>query len=252
MNNPVIMEQIAMYMVALPCPPLPVLVNTERYHGFNEEDKEEMNENNEVMCSSHDLLAGLLICAMQRDNKKSNEIRKEKQIKLTQDLISKVISVFKQWNENESEVDKKAMVNHLFNVFQEFTTQYLYSFDDEQAPSLGIRMMGLHDVVIGDKVHKASCSWNVAQDIINSKQDEALMKPIMDKMVFLSEEDRKKTVSVLNEKFKTENRPNEAFISPKRDFVFFEKMSYEDMIIEHCNRLLADHKRSSVIIDINH
>lgn len=69
-------------------------------------------------------------------------------------------------------------VNILFTLFQTFTANYVSSFDDIQpnyAPS-EIRLMNVHSIVNGDKVDKACCSWNVAQDIIYAKQTEALRK----------------------------------------------------------------------------
>jgi len=210
MENPAFLEQIAMYMVALPCPPLPVLVNVEKYEGFEEEDKADINEKNEAICSSHDLLAGLLISAMHRKNKTLNEQRKQKQLKTTENFIAELIDM----NQKKSMDTEK-----MYEACQRFTYEYLQSFEDAEYPSPSVRFMNMDDVKIGDKVHKACCSWNIAQDMIHAKSDEA------------------KSGSAS----KLEVRPKSVF----------EQMSFREMIQAHCHRVIEDDLRSNTYVKIS-
>jgi len=131
-------------------------------------------------------------------------------------------------------------VNKLFTLFQAFTANYLSSFDDIQpnyAPS-GVRIMDVHSVVNGDKVHKACCSWNVAQDIIHAKQTEALRKRHVDGV--------NSTESGIDS---DENR-KDSMLPILHPSSFFEAMEYHEMIKEHARRLVLDHRRSSICIKV--
>ena len=57
----------------------------------------------------------------------------------------------------------------LFDAFKKFTAEYLLSFDDKNTASHGVQYLSFINVNMGDKIHKACCSWLVAQDIIYSK-----------------------------------------------------------------------------------
>ena len=63
-----LMEQIAMYFAALPCPPMPILAARE-------------SDGRLEPTNSHDLLAALLIQAMHVNNKELNEKRKKFQVR---------------------------------------------------------------------------------------------------------------------------------------------------------------------------
>ena len=64
-----LMEQIAMYFAALPCPPMPILAARD-------------SDGRLEPTNSHDLLAALLIQAMHVNNKELNEKRKKFQVHL--------------------------------------------------------------------------------------------------------------------------------------------------------------------------
>lgn len=74
------MEQVAMYMAALPCPPLPLIVR----QSLSEDEDKECYKN------SHDLIATLLLGAMGQGNEALNKQRKEKQLQLTETLLKKL------------------------------------------------------------------------------------------------------------------------------------------------------------------
>jgi len=218
----VVMEQIAMYMVALPCPPLPIKVKIENYNGFSDEDK--VDEDKLVVCSSHDLLAGLIICAMHRNNHALNQTRKAKQIEITKQFIQNLIEKYK----NETTVD----ADLFYQTCCTFTADYLQSFDDPGNPTGGVQFVPMDDVVIGDKVHKACCSWHVAQEILQRKNAEAQML-----------------------KKRNNGEPEEEDIENKsepRKAEYFAGLSYRNLMVEQCNRLLMDEKVCSEFLSDCH
>jgi hypothetical protein len=135
MTQLVIMEQIAMYMTALPCPPLPVALS------WNEES---------IVTSSHDLLAGLLVSAMRRNNEKLNKPRQAKQMEITERLL------------NDLEAAKTA--DAAYDACKRFTAEYIFAFDDDNRGT-NLQFAAMDDVAKGSKVHMAACSWHAAQDI---------------------------------------------------------------------------------------
>ena len=137
---PVMMEQIAMYMTSLPCPPLPVKV----LDGGTEQMK---------VCSSHDLLAGLLISAMVRGNGVLNEQRKQKQMAITKKLVDQCMASNNNIN--------------MYDVCKEFTAEYIHAFDDAGTCTAAVQFLSMDEVVKGDKVHTATASWHAAQDILH-------------------------------------------------------------------------------------
>ena len=148
----VIMEQVAMYMASLPCPPLPLIVN-------HDED-----DSKRKYCNSHDFIASLLLTAMANGNNNLNEGRKKKQIELTETLLTKLGSL-----EVPIDVDKA------YTHFSEFTAGYICAFANID---VGVTFLPLADVEMGDSVHKACCSWNRAQSIIlrETEKDERQKK----------------------------------------------------------------------------
>ena len=136
----VLMEQVAMYMAALPCPPLPLIVHQEM-----EDDLPK-----ECYKNSHDLIASLLILAMQCGDAKLNEKRREKQTELTNKLLQKL----KNCNNN---------TNLAYEACSEFTAGYICAFANI---NVSVNFMPLHYVNQNDFVHKACCSWHKAQEVI--------------------------------------------------------------------------------------
>lgn len=201
---PVIMEQVAMYMVALPCPPLPVLVSSASFKGNKE--KEEDDDNDEevekwMVCSSHDLLAGLLICAMQRNDQTQNETRKKKQIELTQTFIDSILGK----SVGKLSVDDN-IVDAMYTMCQSFTGEYIFSFDDPGNPCPAVRFMNIDDVAKGDKVHSACCSWHRGQAILHAKHQK-------------KETADSSTIDINNE---------------------YSTLSYRELIKKHCERIIQD------------
>ena len=147
------MEQVSMYMVGLPCPPIPVSLDFTkliRKHGVltGEEVK------GVKVCSSHDLLAGLIFGAMQRNNKALNEIRKTKQLSITEALLTKLDGL------EENDVDG------MFSACQTFTAEYILAFDDPNEVSPTLKMHRMDEVMANDHVHFSSCSWSAGQEIL--------------------------------------------------------------------------------------
>ena len=141
---PTMLEQISMYMVALPCPPLPIMLAK-----FSADEKpQEMIG----ICTSHDLLAGLLLTAMVRGNKELNEKRKQTQLAITKTLIDKCA--------------RSSNASEMYEYCQEFTAEYVHAFDDAGTCTPAVCFMRTDEVAKNDKVHKGTCSWHAAQDII--------------------------------------------------------------------------------------
>jgi hypothetical protein len=144
----IIMEQVAMYMSALPCPPMPLVVRQE----IDEDEDRECYKN------SHDLIATLLIGVMSSHSHETNlqkldtlnKQRKEKQIQLTETLLNKL-----QISEGNPE--------KIYAACQEFTAGYVCAFMNLE---VSVSFMPLDYVMRGDSVHKATCSWHRAQEII--------------------------------------------------------------------------------------
>jgi len=156
--DPRILEQIAMYVVSLPCPPLPVFVNIEDFENPSASDTksaEKEEEATRTICSSHDLLAGLVLGAMQKKDKAGNEQRKQKQIEITRAFIEEL---------KKEEVAKSR--DKLFDACKKFTAEYIFSFDDPNTTTPSIVFGDMSDVCVGDKIHKACASWHVSQEIL--------------------------------------------------------------------------------------
>ena len=153
-NRLTILEQIAMYVTALPCPPLPMLIGG-RY------------------ASSHDLIAVLLLAAMDRNRPDLNLIRKEKQIAVTKSLIHALeesLLGFSNNNNNNKENEKKRSSSacstkrtNVYEVYQRFVADYIRAFEDEGTAGPGVNFLPLEHVECGDPIHKACSSWMAAQ-----------------------------------------------------------------------------------------
>jgi hypothetical protein len=141
--KPELLEQMAMYATALPCPPLPLRLSS---------------LDNHTVQTSHDVLVGLVMAAMVRGNPQLNEERKQLQRRITQTLVERCLA----------SKDASEMYAHC----KTFTGEYLHAFDDMGVCTPGICFLDMEDVVPGDKVHMAACSWHAAQDILYAKPEE--------------------------------------------------------------------------------
>ncbi len=156
------MEQVAMYMAALPCPPMPLLLSEEN--------------NQKKYCNSHDLIASLLLSAMELGNTNLNNERKGKQTELTEKLLM-------QMKQTNLDVEKA------YAYFSEFTAGYICAFANID---VGVTFLPLSDVQKDDNVHKACCCWNRAQMIILNEE----------KNVSLDDKSYKDLLSLHCERFK--------------------------------------------------
>ena len=144
------LEQISMYMTALPCPPLPVMLAGFGQAGQAGQDSEKKEEIQ--LCTSHDLLAGLLISAMVRGNRELNEQRKQRQLQITRTLLDKCLA--------------SSDATEMYAFCKEFTAEYVHAFDDAGTCTPAVCFLAVDEVAAGDKVHLAACSWHAAQDIL--------------------------------------------------------------------------------------
>lgn len=148
-------EQIAMYLTALPCPPLPVRVSTQG--------------GEQQLTTSHDLLAGLLILAMQRNNQTLNKRRLTEQKRLIEELIAQLDRLAHQTKTKDVGDEHKTRAEaQLYQLFVRFTSSFIYAFHDtSEAPRIDFVAWPCDDCVDkGSKLHAAACSYSAAQDII--------------------------------------------------------------------------------------
>ena len=151
--EPVVMEQISMYLVGLPCPPIPITLNISSFAKREETDDDDNGDGKDRrVCSSHDMLAGLIVSAMRRNNQALNEVRMKKQMEITKTFLDQI--------EKLEESD----VGGMYSACQVFTAYYILSFDD--IPGRSMQFSLLEDVSKEDKVFEDCCSWNAAQDIL--------------------------------------------------------------------------------------
>ena len=144
----IIMEQVAMYMAALPCPPMPLMVSDVVL--CEPVDKGE-KKSEAKYCNSHDFIASMLLNAMFLGDIKLNEQRKIKQVELTDKLLRQMAT------------DESVSVEKAYNHFSEFTAGYICAFANID---VGVTFLPLDEVKNNDNVHRACCSWNRAQGII--------------------------------------------------------------------------------------
>jgi hypothetical protein len=140
MIPPKLLEQIAMYCAALPCPPLPVQL---------------VEEGETVVTTSHDVLAGLLLLAVIRNNTELNEKRKVRQTQLVAEFLEKGTAC----------TDVATLYEHC----KRFTGEAIHAFDDAGGSTPAVMFLEMSAIAKGEKVHKAMASWNSAQDIIYVK-----------------------------------------------------------------------------------
>ena len=153
MGDPRVMEQIAMYMVGLPCPPVPLSVDVTKFlKKGGVFTGEEISKRK--ICSSHDILAGLILGAMKRNDPNLNSIRKQKQTTITKKFLDTLDTL------DEADVDG------MYRECQTFTAEYLMAFDDPSQPNPSFQIHPMEDAIKGDNVHGSSCSWSSGQDIL--------------------------------------------------------------------------------------
>jgi endonuclease YncB( thermonuclease family) len=148
----IIWEQLALYLTAMPCPPMPLLVTAEV--SVEKTDDPSTPTTTRHNANSHDLIAALVLMAMDRGNKALNEQRKEKQLALNEELIHALEALPDDDNGDGA-----------FAACQRFVGGYIHAFDDPGQPTPSVRLAGIDAVERGDKVHGACCSWSAAQDI---------------------------------------------------------------------------------------
>ena len=124
----ILMEQMAIYFAALPCPPLPVMAARDK-------------DGRIVPSNSHDLLARCMLEAMRCDNKAMNEKRKAFQVRhshsLCHSLALPLISVVLTWRK-QIEATKRLLdafssspepgPERVYYLCQQFTADYISAF----------------------------------------------------------------------------------------------------------------------------
>ena len=161
-------EMIAMYLTALPVPPVPVWVRMtakgkKRFDIFTEsgdaipqeeDDPDEDGKTEEKLTSSHDLLAGLLVAAMSRDRADLNHARMERQQVLVEEFVTSLGAM-------------KGDVAAYYAACVRFTGGFVHAFCDAQQATPQVRFGDLEQVEVGDKVQVACAHWMSAQDIVH-------------------------------------------------------------------------------------
>jgi hypothetical protein len=138
---------IAMYLTALPVPPLPVWVK------MTSTADDGGGETKEGLTSSHDLLAALLVAAMDRDRADLNKTRMEQQQALVEEFMK--------------EMAEMTDVAAYFEACVRFTGGFVHAFCDPQQTTPQVRFGDLDQVEKGDKLHTACSHWMAAQDIVH-------------------------------------------------------------------------------------
>jgi len=148
---------VAMVLVSLPLPPLPVVV-------VKGEDKEE------ATCSSHDLHAVMLRTHMHMMHTnacshKEQLTHMETKTKIIEDLCKKLRKTLQDNPEGSGEMVRECY-EHLCVAFREYTSVYAHTCRD-------LRILPLSEVVRGDPVHKQTCSYlsAVMQDTSKCEND---------------------------------------------------------------------------------
>jgi hypothetical protein len=165
-------EMIAMYLTALPVPPLPVwvrmtakgkkkfdILNEDGSVAVHQQEQDEEDEDGvaeEKLASSHDLLAGLLVAAMSRDRADLNHARMERQQALVGEFIASLDAM-------------KGDVAAYYAACVRFTGGFVHAFCDAQQATPQVRFGELEQVALGDKVQVACAHWMSAQDIVHEE-----------------------------------------------------------------------------------
>jgi hypothetical protein len=158
----IIWEQLALYLTAMPCPPMPLLVSEVSLKNNTKGAASSSTDTAAHNANSHDLIAALVLMAMDRGNKELNAQRQVKQLALNETLIRALEALPPDDNGEGA-----------FAACQQFVGGYtdIHAFDDPGQPTPSVRLTGLDTVKRGDKVHSACCSWSAAQDIQHEAND---------------------------------------------------------------------------------
>ena len=146
-----VLEQIAMYMTALPCPPLPIRVN----------DKDD--DQKQQYGSSHDTLARLLLAAMRRGRCDLNEMRRKEQTRVTLALVRALDAE----PPPKTPEDERRFQARALQAYQRFTADYIAAFEDPGAAMRAIEFLAPEDVEREHRVHRTCASYMAAQDILH-------------------------------------------------------------------------------------
>ena len=150
-NELAVREQIAMYVTALPVPPLPVDVSITTADGTEERG----------FTSSHDLIAGLLLMAMHRNRTDLNAIRLQTQKRLIDALLEDL-------ERHAAAADDAAIV---YGLYVRFTGHFIQAFHDPNQPSPQVHFARLDDdreaMRRDGKLHASCAHWMAAQDILH-------------------------------------------------------------------------------------
>jgi hypothetical protein len=184
----VLMEQVSMYMAALPCPPLPLIVKQE----ISEDEEREVYKN------SHDLIATLLLGAMGMGAQDLNQLRQKKQMDMTEKLLSSVRAA-------QGDIPKA------YTAFMEFTAGYICAFMNID---VAVTFMPLDRVEKNDTVHKNTCSWHKAQEVI-------LLRHKQNRGTRAAKPEEQKAI--------------DAILATD-----FSHMSYEELLRAHCQRFVDE------------
>lgn len=151
-----VMEQIAIYMTALPCPPLPIIII--------------VAGGQRKITTSHDVLAGLLYAAMHRSSPALNEQRRKKQLDITDRIISEleVIGARLRSDDNNNTAATTTSSEAAYEACQKFTAEYILAFDDVGYATPSVMFVPMKDVPQHSSVHSAACSWHAAQEIMHA------------------------------------------------------------------------------------
>lgn len=148
---------VAMVLVSLPLPPLPVVV-------VKGEDKEE------GVCSSHDLHAVMLRTHLHMTytnaySDKDKMTHMEIKTKVIEDLCAKLRATLMN-NPDGGGKRVKECYDQLCVAFREYASEYAHKCRD-------LRILPLHDVVSGDTVHRQMCAYvsAVMQDTPRNETD---------------------------------------------------------------------------------
>jgi len=146
-----VLEQIAMYMTALPCPPLPL-----RVCKVGDEDAP-------FYGSSHDNLARLLLAAMRRGRCDLNEERRLKQTEVTLALVR----TLDKEPQPKTADDELRFQQRALTAYQRFTADYIAAFEDSGTATPAVEFLDPERVEHGHKVHRTCASYMAAQDILH-------------------------------------------------------------------------------------
>ena len=112
-----VLEQIAMYLTALPVPPLPVWAAEE------------------VVASSHDLLAGLLVVAMERRRPDLDAERRGQQERIVRELVE----AMDKERVPSTPAEEAAFGERALQAYRRFTADFIVAFQARAlAPSLPV------------------------------------------------------------------------------------------------------------------